>query len=109
MGSVVAKHIKIYYNAKKTPPPYAEMERRFNVVPILAVVLHNETSNGLILRDQYDEDTDKDGESEAEGDEEDWEPGHDGYQVAGFLTPYTGCSLELAGAKQLGSDTDYDE
>ena len=60
-----------------------EMERHFNVVPILAVVLHDETSKWIVSRPAKD-DSPHVGVSEHPDDE-----------VAGFLMPYAGRSLDL--------------
>ncbi|KAK7697368.1 hypothetical protein SLS64_013611 [Diaporthe eres] len=86
-----------------------EMMKRFNVVPILGVVLHDETSQWMIQTPtgfSMDED---EGEDQIENeDEEDGlqeapvtEPGdavQQSHTVAGFITPYMGRSLELFGA-----------
>jgi hypothetical protein len=61
-----------------------EMERRFNVVPILAVVLHDETSNWIVSQHAVGRDI---------ADDED--PEYSSNQVAGILLPYAGRSLDL--------------
>ncbi|OIW26398.1 hypothetical protein CONLIGDRAFT_683382 [Coniochaeta ligniaria NRRL 30616] len=58
-----------------------EMESRFNVVPVLAVVLHDETSNWIVSQ---------------HGDDED--PEYSSNHVAGILLPYAGRSLDLLSA-----------
>ncbi|KAI1864707.1 hypothetical protein JX265_008431 [Neoarthrinium moseri] len=69
------------------------MENRFNVVPILAVVLHDETSDCIVSNQAanvdylHDEDTK-----------------HHSHQIAGFLMPYVGRSLELWGTPTTDSD-----
>lgn len=90
-----------------------EMMRRFSVVPILGVVLHDETSQWMISEGEtLAEDEDED---EQELDEEQTrlrdasvmesqDPGKQSHIVAGFITPYIGRSLELFGAvKPSGS------
>ncbi|KAK3945568.1 hypothetical protein QBC46DRAFT_444976 [Diplogelasinospora grovesii] len=68
------------------------MERRFNVVPILAVVLHDETSN-WIVSSSYQAAANKDYYLHDE--EEDNTEHHHSHQIAGFLMPYAGRSLDL--------------
>lgn len=70
-----------------------EMECRFNVVPILAVVLHDETSKWIVSHQTVGTNTPND---------EDFE--HGGYQVAGFLMPYAGRSLDLLSTTVVSSD-----
>lgn len=88
-----------------------EMMRRFHVVPILGVVLHDETSQWMIQRlTGFAVDEDEDEEQIENEDEEDelqeasvTEPGdavQQSHTVAGFITPYMGRSLELFGAVQ---------
>ncbi|KAJ0122698.1 hypothetical protein J7T55_003214 [Diaporthe amygdali] len=81
-----------------------EMLRRFNVVPILGVVLHDETSQWMIrTRQEFAVDEDEENIEEDDGPQEvsviapedAMQPGH---IVAGFITPYMGRSLELFGA-----------
>jgi hypothetical protein len=79
-----------------------EMMTRFNVVPILGVVLHDETSLWMVQTRPRDEDEDED-EDEEECEEEGGEEGlgeaiQNSHTVAGFITPYIGRSLELLGA-----------
>ncbi|KAI1400597.1 hypothetical protein F4819DRAFT_487401 [Hypoxylon fuscum] len=105
------------------------MESRFSVVPIIAVVLHDETSNWILshyagdhrsLHEEdfehdedfnHDEDFKYDGDFQYDGDfgknegsENDEDPGHDDYQIAGFLMPYAGRSLDLLNATAVDSD-----
>ncbi|KAI0011987.1 hypothetical protein F4779DRAFT_569917 [Xylariaceae sp. FL0662B] len=73
-------------------PDYV-MESLFNVVPILAVVLHDETSNWIVSSRPADEDHLHDEDTE-----------HHSHQVAGFLMPYVGRSLDLLGTPTADSD-----
>ncbi|KAI7784471.1 hypothetical protein LA080_009970 [Diaporthe eres] len=86
-----------------------EMMRRFHVVPILGVVLHDETSQWMIQAPTgFSMDEDEDEDQIEKDDEEDGlpeasitEPGdavQQSHTVAGFITPYMGRSLELSGA-----------
>lgn len=86
-----------------------EMMKRLNVVPILGVVLHDETSQWMLQEptrfdvDEDDEEQFKKEEKEEYGleDTSGTEPGgavQQSHVVAGFITPYMGRSLELLGA-----------
>lgn len=88
-----------------------EMMGRFNVVPILGVVLHDETSSWMVRTPTRFADDEDEGEEQFEEEDEDEgrlqkvpvraeseEPEKQGYTVAGFITPYMGRSLELFGA-----------
>lgn len=86
-----------------------EMMKRFNVVPILGVVLHDETSQWMVQEptrfdvDEYDEEKFKKEEKEEYRlkDASRIDPGgavQQSHIVAGFITPYMGQSLELVGA-----------
>lgn len=107
-----------------------EMQRRFNVVPILAVVLHDETSDWMVSTRQTFEDGEDHTEDSLDEDalesapidlatlpegfsyteeyvsdddptQNEEPPPPDGHQVAGFLMPYAGRSLELSGAATI--------
>ncbi|KAK1771720.1 hypothetical protein QBC33DRAFT_608559 [Phialemonium atrogriseum] len=69
------------------------MERRFNVVPILAVVLHDETSNWIVSNHSVNKDYLHDIDTELHS-----------HQIAGFLMPYAGCSPDLLGMSVADSD-----
>lgn len=69
------------------------MESRFNVVPILAVVLHDETSNWIVSNHSVNKDYLHDIDTEPHS-----------HQIAGFLMPYAGRSLDLLGIPVAGSD-----
>lgn len=86
-----------------------EMMKRFHVVPILGVVLHDETSQWMVQEptmfdlDEDDEEQFKKEEKEKHGpqDASGTGPGdavQQSHIVAGFITPYMGRSLELLGA-----------
>lgn len=88
-----------------------EMLRRFNVVPVLAVVLHDDTSRWMVRRrpafseEELQDDEEFDGGAEDEErlieapvEEEPDEAVQRNHTVAGFITPYMGRSLELLGA-----------
>lgn len=70
------------------------MESRFNVVPILAVVLHDETSEWIVSNRAGDKDSPRDEDPCDEG-PRDEDPEQRDHHVAGFLTPYAGRSLDL--------------
>lgn len=96
----------------KPPDVNNEMMRRFNVVPILGVVLHDETSRWMtqmptehvVVEDENGEPIEiEDEEEEGIQDHSATEPGEalqQSHIVAGFITPYMGRSLELLGAAQ---------
>lgn len=88
-----------------------EMMARFNVVPILGVVLHDETSSWMVKPPMRFADDEVEGEEQFEEEDEDegrlqeaslctesGKPEKQGHMVAGFITPYMGRSLELLGA-----------
>lgn len=90
-----------------------EMMARFNVVPILAVVLHDETSSWMLGtrlefpdeevegEEQFEEEIKDEGRlQEASVCAEAGEPENQSHIVAGFITPYMGRSLELFGEVQ---------
>lgn len=90
-----------------------EMMRRFNVVPIIGVVLHDETSQWMIdtptefgMYGVYEDENEENSEDEEEHELQRaslTEPGEavqQSHTVAGFITPYIGRSLELLGAAQ---------
>ncbi|KAI1376904.1 hypothetical protein F4677DRAFT_418485 [Hypoxylon crocopeplum] len=72
-----------------------EMESRFNVVPILAVVLHDETSNWIVSNHAADDNSPNDEDPESSG-----------HNIAGFLMPYAGPSLDLLNGTAVNSDED---
>lgn len=96
----------------KPPDVNNEMMRRFNVVPILRVVLHDETSQWMtqtptehvVVEDENGEPVEiEDEEEDGLQDGSATEPGEalqQSHIVAGFITPYMGRSLELLGAAQ---------
>ncbi|KAH9909412.1 hypothetical protein F4778DRAFT_716653 [Xylariomycetidae sp. FL2044] len=71
------------------------MESLFNVVPIIAVVLHDETSNWIVSSRPAGEDDIEEEDPADEDDVQEEDPEHRSHQVAGFLTPYAGRSLDL--------------
>lgn len=90
-----------------------EMMARFNVVPILAVVLHDETSSWMVKPPLRFDDDEIEDEEQFEGEDDDesklrdaslctesGEPEKQSHMVAGFITPYMGRSLELFEAIQ---------
>lgn len=121
------EHLIQHINQESTitrPDVNNEMMRRFNVVPILGVVLHDETSQWMIdtptdfgMYGVYEDGNDEN--SEEEGGEEYrprqasvTEPGEavqQDHTVAGFITPYMGRSLELLGAAQSSKGMESNE
>lgn len=101
-----------HINQESTATPLCandEMMRRFNVVPILGVVLHDEISRWMTrmpTRISGDEDEDEEpliNENEEDGLQEfsvaePSEAVQQSHTVAGFITSYMGRSLELFGA-----------
>lgn len=99
----------------------SEMMRRFNVVPILGVVLHDDTSQWMIQErkafsaEEIGDDMECDIETEEEESlpaspmEELDEAVQKSHTVAGFITPYMGRSLELFGATHPNGFTGSDE
>lgn len=93
-----------------TPPHVGnEMMKRFNIVPILGVVLHDETSQWMVQEptrfyvneddeeQSKKEEKDEYGLKDASGTESEGAV-QQSHIVAGFITPYMGRSLELLGA-----------
>lgn len=99
-----------------------EMMRRFNVVPILGVVLHDETSQWMIdtptdfgmygvnedENEENSEDEEEHGLQRASVTEPE-EAVQQSHTVAGFITPYMGRSLELLGAAQSSKGLESNE
>lgn len=111
----VREHLIQSMAEKSSPGPLDfsnEMMRRYNVVPILGVVLHDDTSQWMVQRrtelsvEEAGDACNKECDSEAEGEEalpvasmrEVGEAVQKSHTVAGFITPYMGRSLELFGA-----------
>ncbi|KAI3392079.1 hypothetical protein diail_6185 [Diaporthe ilicicola] len=98
-----------------------EMMRRFNVVPILGVVLHDETSQWMVQMraassvDEHEDDKNCDDEAQEEqvfteaSLTELGEAVQKSHTVAGFITPYMGRSLELLGAAHPSTDVESNE
>lgn len=99
-----------------------EMMARFNVVPILGVVLHDETSSWMVKEPMRFEDDEAEGEKQFEEEDEgegrlqeasvcteSGEPEKQSHIVAGFITPYMGRSLELFGAVQPSANVTSSE
>lgn len=99
-----------------------EMMARFNVVPILGVVLHDETSSWMVREPMKFADDEVEDEEKFEEEDEDeskpqeasvltesGEPGKQSHTVAGFITPYMGRSLELFGAVNPNQDVTSSE
>lgn len=87
------------------------MMTRFNVIPILDVMLHDETSSRMVRTPTRFGDDEIEGEEQFEEEDEDegrlqeasvcaesGEPEKQSHIVAGFIIPYMGRSLELFGA-----------
>ncbi|KAL1861793.1 hypothetical protein Daus18300_008609 [Diaporthe australafricana] len=94
-----------------------EMMRRFSVVPILGVVLHDETSQWMVrTRREFPGDDNEEEIEEEDGLEEvfaslpeDDDDAQQSHRVAGFIMPYMGRSLELFGSASPSMGTELPE